>query len=159
VLALQLHFQLNDGTMTPSTPETRARTEGKGHTILATYLDDDAERTLLGDPTTLKLMRALASSLQTPHDQPVQHLPAGRGRLEQWKSLASQCPNFPNYHDGALFSSLRGNFPNVVYTSSVKALMKVLGGSYLRDLYRPAGPARQRWADRPGSTPTTSSPW
>jgi len=151
VLALQLHFQFSNGTITPSAMEIRSRTEGKGHTTLASYLDHTPERMPLEDSTTLKLVRALAAGLQTHPSEPI-HLSVGRESQELWKSLANQCHDFPVYHDNALFSSLKGNFSNIVLTSSVKAFMKVLGGSYLRDLYRPAGPARQRWADRPGST-------
>lgn len=152
VLALQLHFQFCDGTITPSILEIRSRTEGKGHTAFANFLCHDSALALPEDPTTFRLVRALANGLQTHPDQPVHHLPGGPEQQNLWKTQANQCPDFPNYHDGALFSALRGNFSNIIYTSSVKALMKVLGGSYLRDLYRPPGPARQRWADRPGST-------
>jgi hypothetical protein len=154
VLAFQLHFQFCDGTITPRLMEIRSQTEGRGHTALANFLCDDSMSTSSVDCTAFRLVRALASGLQTPlnSDQPVHPLPGGPERQEQWKSLASQCVDFPNYHDIALFRKLSSNFSSIVYTSSVKALLKAIGGTHLRDLLRPPDPGRLRWADCPGST-------
>jgi hypothetical protein len=131
--AFQLHFQFCDGMITPSIMEIRSQTEGRGHTAFANFLCDDSMSTSSVDCTAFRLVRALANGLQTPlnSDQPVHQLPGGPERQEQWKSLASQCVDFPNDHNIALFRKLSSNFSSIIYTSSVKALLKAIGGTYL----------------------------
>ncbi len=78
---MQLHFQFCDGTITPSRMNVRSQTKGRGHTALANFLCDDSMSTSSVDCTAFRLVRALASGLQTSlnSDQPVHQLP-GRSR-------------------------------------------------------------------------------
>ncbi|KAJ0422945.1 hypothetical protein BJY00DRAFT_62434 [Aspergillus carlsbadensis] len=152
VLAEQLHFQFRGGTIRPTALEARSQLEGKSLSALADFLgrNKSAAPELPGESTLPRLVRALARGLQASDD--VSTFPGDLERQEQWAHLAAQCPDFPNYHDEALFRSLRGNFSGPVYLSGVKAMMKILGGQHLRDMSPFPNLVRERWADSPGST-------